>query len=336
MKLINIHLYTTPTAPKTYKYKVEYNLNGTWNLAHTGKFFCEAGQSDVQLDLEDILINYRYMGNESIKPVLSVNNNQYQMPTGTATVLTDCYYNQVRVVSMDTTLQFSTVSKSFYFIPVDMFGYSFSMSAGLNIPAISGGLLPRIPSNPPAGFYFSTMAFNNSAYTLTVTVKRDSTTVGTYEVYTYRGEYIPLSGATEAYYINNIKVAQVDQCTSPYYLLWLTNDGGLQCQPFLKTSKFSKTFSNKNAVDIRNAEWKISSTETGTWKLKSMNLTDDEYRQYGEMFESPYTVLLDMENNKLWYVNITSKNYEEKKRTRKDTKPIFFEVEVTSCDHIRV
>ena len=336
MKLINIHLYTTPTAPKTYKYKVEYNLNGTWNLAHTGKFFCEAGQSDVQLDLEDILINYRYMGNESIKPVLSVDNNQYQMPTGTATVLTDCYYNQVRVVSMDTTLQFSTVSKSFYFIPVDMFGYSFSMPLGLSIPAVSGGLLPRIPSNPPAGFYFSTMAFNNSAYTITVTVKRDSTTVSTPNVYTYRGEYIPLSGATEAYYIDNIKVAQVDQCTSPYYLLWLTNNGGLQCQPFLKTSKFSKTFSNKNAVDIRNAEWKISSTETGTWKLKSMNLTDDEYRQYSEMFESPYTVLLDMENNKLWYVNITSKNYEEKKRTRKDTKPIFFEVEVTSCDHIRV
>ena len=336
MKLINIHLYTTPTAPKTYKYKVEYNLNGTWNLAHTGKFFCEAGQSDVQLDLEDILINYRYMGNESIKPVLSVDNNQYQMPTGTATVLTDCYYNQVRVVSMDTTLQFSTVSKSFYFLPVDMFGYSFSMSAGLNIPAISGGLLPRIPSNPPAGFYFSTMAFNNSAYTIAVTLKRDSTVVSTHNVYTYRGEYIPLSGATEAYYINNIKVAQVDQCISPYYLLWLTNNGGLQCQPFLKASKFSKTFSNKNAVDIRNAEWKISSTETGTWKLKSMNLTDDEYRQYGEMFESPYTVLLDMENNKLWYVNITSKNYEEKKRTRKDTKPIFFEVEVTSCDHIRV
>lgn len=336
MKLINIHLNTTPSVNRTYKYKVEYNLNGTWNLAHTGKFFCEAGQSDVQLDLEDVLINYRYMGNECIKPVLSVDNNQYQMPTGTATALTDCYYNQVRVVSMDTTLQFSTVIKTFFFLPVDMFGYSFSMSAGLNIPAISGGLSPRIPSNPPAGFYFSTMAFNNSANTISVTLKRDSTTVGTYDVYANSGEYIPLSGATEAYYIDNIKVAQVDQCTSPYYLLWLTNNGGLQCQPFLKTSKFSKTFSNKNAVDIRNAEWKISSTETGTWKLKSMNLTDDEYRQYGEMFESPYTVLLDMENNKLWYVNITSKNYEEKKRTRKDTKPIFFEVEVTSCDHIRV
>lgn len=336
MKLINIHLNTTPSVNRTYKYKVEYNLNGTWNLAHTGKFFCEAGQSDVQLDLEDVLINYRYMGNECIKPVLSVDNNQYQMPTGAATVLTDCYYNQVRVVSMDTTLQFSTVIKTFFFLPVDMFGYSFSMSAGLNIPAISGGLSPRIPSNPPAGFYFSTMAFNNSANTISVTLKRDSTTVGTYDVYANSGEYIPLSGATEAYYIDNVKVAQVDQCTSPYYLLWLTNNGGLQCQPFLKTSKFSKTFSNKNAVDIRNAEWKISSTETGTWKLKSMNLTDDEYRQYGEMFESPYTVLLDMENNKLWYVNITSKNYEEKKRTRKDTKPIFFEVEVTSCDHIRV
>lgn len=336
MKLINIHLYTTPSANRTYKYKVEYNLNGTWNLAHTGKFFCEAGQSDVQLDLEDILINYRYMGNESIKPVLSVDNNQYQMPTGAATVLTDCYYNQVRVVSMDTTLQFSTVSKSFYFLPVDMFGYSFSMPLGLSIPAVSGGLLPRIPSNPPAGFYFSTMAFNNSAYTLTVTVKRDSTTVSTPNVYTYRGEYIPLSGATEAYYIDNIKVAQVDQCTSPYYLLWLTNNGGLQCQPFLKTSKFSVSYSNKTAVDIRNAEWKISSTAEAKWNLKSKNLTDEEYRIYGELFNSPYLVLLDMENNNLHYVNVSKSTYEQKQRTRKDTKPIYFEIEVKSADKIRV
>ena len=336
MKLINIHLNTTPTYPRTYKYKVEYELNGNWNLAHTGKFFCEAGQSDVQLDLEDVLINYRYMGNECIKPVLSVNNNQYQMPTGTTTVLSDCYYNQVRVVSMDTTSQFNTAIKTFFFIPVDMFGYSFSMSAGLNIPAISGGLLPRIPSNPPAGFYFSTMAFNNSAYTITVTVKRDNTVVSTPNVYTYRGEYIPLSGATNAYYINNIKVAQVDQCTSPYYLLWLTNNGGLQCQPFLKTSKFSINYTNKTAVDIRNAEWKISSTAEAKWNLKSKNLTDEEYRQYGELFNSPYLVLLDMENNNLHYVNVSKSTYEQKQRTRKDTKPIYFEIEVKSADKIRV
>lgn len=336
MKLIDIHLNTTPTAPKTYKYKVEYNLNGTWNLAHTGKFFCEAGQSDVQLDLEDILINYRYNGVQSLKPVANTANNQYQMPNTQAGLVNECYYNQVRVVSIDTTLQFTTVTNYFWFIPIQIFGYSFSIPTGLVTPATTDGLIPHIPANAPTGFNFSTLIYNNSNATINATYRRDNTVVGTLSIAAHTAQHRPLTGATEGYYINNVKVVDVDDCIRPYYLVWMQNNGGLQCQPFLKTSKFSVSYTNKTAVDIRNAEWKISSTAEGKWNLKSKNLTDEEYRQYGELFNSPYLVLLDMENNNLHYVNVSKSTYEQKQRTRKDTKPIYFEIEVKSADKIRV
>ena len=57
MKLVDITLNSTPTAPKTCKYKVEIKLNNTWFLAHTGKFWVNTGQTTIQLDLDDILVN---------------------------------------------------------------------------------------------------------------------------------------------------------------------------------------------------------------------------------------------------------------------------------------
>jgi len=337
MKLINIQLNTAPSVPTTYKYKVELQFNNNWIIVHTGKFFANTGESTVQLDLDDILVtNYQYVGKQSIEPVLNAANNQYQMPSSTAAAINECYYNQIRVTSLDTPSAFATATKYFYFLPVQVFGYDFSMSAGLNIPVISEGLLPRIPSNPPTGFNFSTLLYNNSNVTISATAKRDNTAIGTYNVYVYRGEYIPLSGATDAYYINDTKVASVDKCSKPYYLLWIDNKGGLQCQPFLKSSEFGRKYTNKTRIDLKNTEWKVSSTVVGNWKLKSENLNERDYRIYGEMFDSPYMVLLDMENSRLHYVNVTDTDYKEKVRTRNDHKPIFFEVNVTSSEKMRI
>ena len=335
MKLINITLNTTPSAPVTYKYKVELEFNGNWIIVHFGKFFCRTGESTVQLDLDDILVtNYQYVGKQSIEPVLNAANNQYEMPSSAAAVLNECYYNQISVTSLDTPSAFKTVTKYFYFLPVQVFGYDFSMSAGLNIPVT--GLVPHIPSNPPTGFHFSTLLYNNSNAAVNVTYKRDTTTVGTFSVAANKAYYRPISGASEGYYMNNIKVCTVDQCSKPYYLLWIDNKGGLQCQPFLKSSEFGRKYTNKTRIDLKNTEWKVSSTVEGNWKLKSENLNERDYRIYGEMFDSPYLVLLDMENSRLYYVNVTDTDYKEKRRTRNDHKPIFFEVNVTSSEKMRI
>lgn len=336
MKLVNIHLYTAPSKPSNYLYKIEISLNGTWKLMHTGKFFANTGEQDIQLDLQDVFINYRYEGVQSLKPVADTTNNQYQMPSTQAGLLSECYYNQIRVVSLDSPTKFSTVSKYFWFIPTDAFGYSFNMPSGLVTPATADGLIPHVPANAPAGFNFSSLLYNNSNSTINATYRRDNTVVGTVSIAAHTAQHRPLAGATEGYYINDIKVVDVDECMHPYYLVWMQNNGGLQCQPFLKSSKFSVNYTNNNAIDIRNAEWKINSTAEGQWGLKSRNLSEAEYKLYGEMFNSPYLVLLDMDNSRLHYVNISKTTYEEKQRTRNDRKPIFFEVELKSADKVRI
>jgi hypothetical protein len=340
MKLINITLNSTPTAPTTMKYKVEYNLNGNWYLCHTGKFWVNTGQSTVQLDLDDILMNYQFQGKQSIKPVANAIYNAYMPSVADTGVLNECWCNSIRVVSLDNPMSFPTVTKSFFFLPTQIFGYEgIDLSVGGYIPAQYHYLLPTLPTNKPDGFVFSTLFYVNIGGQ-TIDVKKNTTTTDTIATTANTAYHVKLdytAGEKCTFYVGGIPVAKTeDSCNTDCYLVWVQRDGALNCQPFTKSSKFSKTFNNKTAVDVRNAEWKISSTETGVWKLKSRTLTEDEYKDMGQMFESPYILLLEMQTGKMWYVNITSKNYEEKKRTRTDRKPIFMEVEVTSCDHIRV
>jgi hypothetical protein len=337
MKLINITV-TSSNDPRTLKYKVELqNNSGTWTQIHYGKFFVPANTTTVTLDLDDLLINYRFRGKQSIEPILSVANSQYEMPVSAAAYVTDNYYNQIRIVSLDTPSGFTTVSKYFYFFPTQVFGYDFSMPTNsLFIPSVAEGLIPRIPGNPPAGFNFSVIVFNTYTTSIHTVVKKDNTNITTVAVSSGKAYYFPLSGATNAYYVNNKKVAQIDECNKPYYLLWLNNAGGLQCQGFLATSEFGRKYDNKTRVDNKNVEWRVSSTATGNWKLKSSNLTDDEYKIYGELFNSPYLVLIDMKNNRIHYVNISKSDYQEKMRTRTSKKPIYFELELNSAEHLRI
>lgn len=344
MKLINIILNATPTEAKNYSYKVEIYRNGNWKLAHTGKFFAEAGTTVIQLDLEDILYNYRFMGKNSIIPTLDVENNRYapkpMLFNNEGGVIGDYWYNNVKVTSLDSPVSFTAVTKYFFFIPTQAFGNEEIAlpSTGTYVPLHHHTLLPTLPVTKPEGFFFTMIAYlnpNSQVYFMRNDYSLGVANSGDYPE-TYYEKFNYTSGVDTSFYIDNVLVARTESCMSPYYLVWIANDGSMQCQPFLKTSKFSKTFTNKNRVDVRNAEWKISSTETGVWNMKSKTLTDEQYSEMGEMFESPYVLLLDMENSRMHYVNVTSKNYEEKRRTRKDRKPIFFEVEVTSAEHLRV
>ena len=336
MKLINITV-TANTDPRTLKYRIDLQDNsGTWNTVHYGKFFVPSGATTVTLDLDDLLINYKYRGKQSLEPVLNVTNSQYEMPVSAAAYVTDNYYNQIRVVSLDSPVSFATVAKYFWFLPTQVFGYDFNMVSGLNLPSIAEWFIPHIPGNPPLGFNFSVLLYNNSNAAVNVTYKRDNVVVGNFTVNANKAYYRPLSGATSAYYINDIKIAQVDECNKPYYLLWINNAGGLQCQGFLKTSEFGRKYDNKTRVDNKNVEWKVTSTTTGNWKLKSDNLSDDEYRAYGELFNSPYLCLLDTVNSRIHYVNVSKSDYTEKKKTRTSKKPVYFELELNSAEHLRV
>ena len=339
MKLVDIHLYNTPTEPKTFKYKVEVNINGSWNLVHTGKFWVNTGQSDVQLDLDDVLINHRFMGKQSIKPVANTTYNAYMPSVANVSLLNECWYNTIRIVSLDSPTAFSVVTKAFFFLPTQIFGYEgIELTGSGYLPASYHYLLPTLPSNKPDGFVFSTLFYSVSSQTLQI--KKNNTTIVSLSTGANLAYHIKLdytAGEKCTFYVGGIPVAKTeDSCNSPYYLVWIQNDGALNCQPFTNTSKFSISYTNKTAVDVRNAEWKISATGEGKWGLKSRTVNENEYTDFADLFNSPYLLLLDMTTGRMHYVNVSKTTYEQKQKTRKDKKPIYFELEVKSSDKIRV
>jgi hypothetical protein len=95
-------------------------------------------------------------------------------------------------------------------------------------------------------------------------------------------------------------------------------------------------YTNKTAVDVRNAEWKISGSAEGKWTMKSKTVNENEYKDFASLFNSPYILLLDMTTGRMHYVNVLKTTYEQKKRTAKDKNPLFFEIEVKSSDKFRV
>lgn len=340
MKLINITLNTTPTQAKTYTYKVDINLNGTWTLAHTGKFFCQSGQRTVMLDLDDVLINHQFQGVQSIKPVANAAYNAYMPSVANTGLLSECWYNQVRVVSLDTPTAFTTVTKSFFFLPTQIFGYEgIELTGSSYIPASHHYLLPTLPSNKPEGFVFSTLFYAITA-NQTVPIMKDNTSIGTVTTTAGRAYHVKLAynaGEICTFYVGRVPVAKTESsCNSPYYLVWIQSDGALNCQPFTNTSKFSISYDNHTAVDVRNAEWKINAVGEGKWTLKSRTVNENEYKDFSSLFTSPYILLLDMSTGRMHYVNISKTTYEQKQKTRQDRKPLFFDLEVKSSDKIRV
>lgn len=359
MKLIEITLANTPTEPTLHNYKVEIQSptnSSTWNLVHTGKFYAFAGQTTVTLDLDDILYDHRFKMKQILEPVLNVTANEWNMSV-LPSVIPNCeeyWYSNVRITSLDDTPAFTAVTKKFDFMPAfDLCGNARTdlsvIANGAVIPIVmSGQPVPHIPNNPPSGFQWGQPVYVYSATSTNISVisQKDGTQIGNKA--TKIPQMVKLYGtgtnASSTYSIGvginpNIRyytVTKVDSCNKPYYLIWMTNEGGLQCQSFESASDFSIGYETHNRVDMHNSEWKVNSTATGNWKLKSKNLSDTDFKAYGDMFNSPYVVLLDMINSRLHYVQIKTTDYEEKKRTRVDRKPIYFSIELESADHLNV
>lgn len=344
MKLITITLSSAPATTQNYNYKVEIQAtdnSNNWNTVHYGKFFAMAGQTTVTLDLDDILYDQRFTASQTLAPVLNVTHNQWEMPVLSTTWnnITDYWYNAVKVSSLDETPAFTTITKSFGFTPAnELFGNSIA-TYGTSYNPVAGEPIPHIPSNAPTGFHWGLNVYVSASTLLGIKKDTDQNYVTTTVTKPQAVKLTPAAntksfslGIGSTYTTATI----VDQCNKPYYLVWMNNTGGLQCQGFLRTTDFSINYETKKRTDMHNSQWKVNSLATGKWKMKSQNLTDAEFEAYGEIFNSPYVVLLDMVNNRLHYVTVSDTDYKEKKRTRTDTKPIFFEIEVESSDRLRV
>lgn len=301
-------------------YEIKINKNGSWTNVYYGKVYALPDVDKIYIDVEDIIFNYRFDGEGFISPVINANGTSYEI---TNNVEYKYWWNNMMVEIDINGLKYSA-TKYVSFYTGDNYGVMLELPHNSTIALnMNHQPIPHIPINPPAGFRFRQLVYNG-VFTLGVDDNRS-----TVRVNGVGG--IDLVGANNRYTINSSEVCRVDSCVKPYYLCWLTNSGTMQCQPFLKSSEFERSVEHHTRIDMSEYEWVFSNNERGKWKLKSQNLSTKDYKAYGEMFDSKYLVLLDMENMKMYYVNVTDTTYREKKTGVNNNKSIFFEVNVESC-----
>lgn len=320
---MNVFTLNIPSTqqPRTLVYTVKIRgYNNLWTTVFTGKVFVGVNQSVVRIDLEDILWNYKFDGENYFEPALNSEGDNYQM-CSTSNTINNYWYNQVKIEIPETN---SSVIKNVCFFNKNMFNNRLTDVANNTVPLFMNYQpVAHVPLNAPEGFQYRQIVWNGSftkgVDNRTSIVQRNNLGV------------IQFSGGQKSYSLNNRVIAQIDSCAKPYYLCWLTNSGAMQVQGFLKSSEVNISYKNNTRVDMSNFEWLFNQQTRASWKLKSKNLSDADYKAFGELFASPYLILLDMENNKLHYVNIVTETYSQK-RNESNKKPIYFELEVESCE----
>ena len=305
---------------RTLIYNVSVQNNGVWDNIFTGKVFVFKNQSIVEIELEDILWNYRFKGRNYFEPEINSTGDNYTMGVAKEN-LDEYWYNYVRVEIPETNTIFT---KYVCFFNSEMFNNRLDNVTDGCVPLFMNYQpVSRIPMNAPEGFAYRQIVYKGDF------VKNVD---GTSETKSFNGlGVLTFSGGKSTYGINGKIIAKIDQCPAPYYLAWMTNSGGMQCQPFLKSSEVSITYDNNTRVDASNFEYVFNQQTRAKWNLKSKNLSDKDYKSYGELFASPYLILLDMENFRLHYVNIVTEMYNQK-RNQNGQKPIYFEIEVQSSE----
>lgn len=321
---MNIFTITIPSqsSAKNLNYTAKIRkYNGTWTNVFYGKVFVQAGQTKVDIELADILWSYKFDGEGYFSPVINTSGDDYVM-CPTANSLQNYWHNQVKVEIPS--LNVGTTKWVDFFV-YRMIGYrtddvlNNTVALWMNYQPVA-----HIPSIVPEGFEYRQLVWNGTFQRQidgTTTVMQRSN-LGT----------IVFSGGTSWYGINQTKIAEIDRCAKPYYLAWLTDTGAMQVQGFLKSSEFSLNYSNNKRIDLSDFEWNYNKSVVAKWKLKSTNLSDVDYKAYGEMFNSPYLILIDTANNTMHYVNVKTTDYTVKKNGVNGNKKIFFEIEVEACE----
>lgn len=117
----------------------------------------------------------------------------------------------------------------------------------------------------------------------------------------------------------------VDKCSAPYYLVWMDHDGCITYQRFTPSSEYGENYTTNYRVASDDATFKANAFTEGTWTLKSYNLTDDEYKYYMSMMDSPYVLLYDTSEREAKYVLPDVQSMEAKTFSNNSRKPVYFE-----------
>ena len=129
----------------------------------------------------------------------------------------------------------------------------------------------------------------------------------------------PSHNPESSYYeVPYIKLADIDECPAPYYLIWIDRTGGFQCQPFNGKTTLSESISTNykiNSIDVKSPYSKIV---TNKWNLNSEWLDFEHYKAYESIFTSKYLYLFNTEYDEGYEVILDTSEWTEKTKQNRD------------------
>lgn len=117
------------------------------------------------------------------------------------------------------------------------------------------------------------------------------------------------------------KVANIDECPSDYYLIWMDRTGAYQCQPFTKKVTRTENISTTSITNMFDEVRPAITSVKNTWTLNSDWLNEEEYNAFESIFVSPYLYLYDTTLDKGYWVNCDTKQWTA--RNKKNDKKLF-------------
>lgn len=315
---------STPTE-KTYRYDVSLD----YLTIYRGKFFMLPNKQ-VTLDLTDLLSNYQYKGMYMLEPVYDYDKQCYtrEPQTGVETPITvsqpQQHYNTVSVkVFDDNGNSIVTTSKTIYFHTTP-FESKIRRTNNNGINYYFGSLTPRFPFG--TSMSYTQLVDGDGTKICRWRNEKNATIVistpqKTGTIMKYRGD--------SDIYDGDLKILEVDKCNAPYYLMYLTQDGGFQSQPFYNV-KYSETYTTNTKITVDDNKDIANLFANGKWTLKSRNLTNSEYHEMMDIARSPYLYLYITSLDKGVFVNNVDTTIEKKLNGVDSNKPIFFEINLES------
>ena len=209
-------------------------------------------------------------------------------------------------------------------------------------------ILPRVPrlETTADNFFFGALLYGTEAYWTnntkfsflgikdsTIYIKKIITSRGSTIAKPYANiDYQKLVGVEANVKIDEIwvgdadynkitKLADVDECPSDYYLIWMDRTGAYQCQPFTKKVIHSESISNTTITNEYEEMRPAITSIQNKWTLNSDWLNENEYKAYESIFVSPYLYLYNTKLDEGYWVNCDTKQWTSK--NHKNNKGLF-------------
>lgn len=318
----------TTTKEQMYKYELRNYSEGN-TLIYSGKIFKLPNQIELTVDVTDVLTIFQYKGKGLLQ--LTWNGSNYTQPTETTTNLNSG--NELHLSTISATLynenntQVARQLKEVYFHTIGFESERVETIIDNTTYYTDFSLIPRMPITNK--LRFGKILYTTSNKSVQWKDKKGNI-INTFS--NMKGSRIHnMAVPSKDLYVGNQKILQIDkECIADYYLLWLTQSGDLQVQPF--NAKYSETHTTNKKLSSDEQQTIANSQTKGSWSLKSNILSDNHYKQYMDIYQSPYLMLYVSEIDKAYFVNVVGDKVEKKTYQNNNNKPLIFEVEVESVE----